>query len=86
LVVRGEAIVFHFAIQTIPMVPHLRKIDDRLGYVTNIYTSPEYRNRGVGRGDETGEGVSARAASGIVHRLAERSRRHLLRSRRIHGG
>lgn len=41
-------IVSHIFIQHIPKVPKPNRLDDALGYVTNVYTRPAYRNRGIG--------------------------------------
>jgi GNAT superfamily N-acetyltransferase len=41
-------IVSHIFIQRVAKVPKPNRIDDALGYVTNVYTRPAYRNRGIG--------------------------------------
>ena len=41
-------IVSHIYIQRIAKVPKPNRLDDAFGYVTNVYTRPTYRNRGVG--------------------------------------
>jgi GNAT superfamily N-acetyltransferase len=41
-------IVSHIYIQRIPKVPKPNKLDDALGYVTNVYTRPAYRGQGIG--------------------------------------
>ena len=41
-------IVSHIYIQRIPKVPKSNKLDDALGYVTNVYTRPTYRGQGIG--------------------------------------
>ena len=41
-------IVSHISIQRIPKVPKPNRIDDALGYVTNVYTRPAYRGQGIG--------------------------------------
>src|SRR4051812_5794049 len=43
----GE-IISHIFIHQIDMVPRPCKLHDQFGYITNNYTKPEYRNRGVG--------------------------------------
>jgi len=43
----GE-IVSHIFIHKIDMIPRPCKIHDQFGYITNNYTKPEHRNRGVG--------------------------------------
>jgi GNAT superfamily N-acetyltransferase len=44
----GNEIVSHLFIHTIKPVPRPCRPDDRFGYLTNVYTRPEFRNRGVG--------------------------------------
>jgi GNAT superfamily N-acetyltransferase len=41
-------IVSHIFIQRIAKVPKPNRIDDALGYVTNVYTRPAYRGQGIG--------------------------------------
>lgn len=41
-------IVSHIYIQRVPKVPKPNKLDDALGYVTNVYTRPAYRGQGIG--------------------------------------
>jgi GNAT superfamily N-acetyltransferase len=41
-------IVSHIYIQRVPKVPKPNKLDDALGYVTNVYTRPTYRGQGIG--------------------------------------
>ncbi len=41
-------IVSHIFIQRIPKVPKPNRLEEALGYVTNVYTRPAYRNRGIG--------------------------------------
>jgi ribosomal protein S18 acetylase RimI-like enzyme len=43
-----EEIVSHAFVQRISMVPNPNRIHDQWGYVTNCYTKPEYRSRGIG--------------------------------------
>jgi len=46
--VQGEKIISHIFIQTMERIPDFNRIDGKLGYVTNVYTVPEYRNKGIG--------------------------------------
>lgn len=46
-VVDGQ-IVSHIYVCTMEKVPKPNKLDDADGYVTNVYTRPAYRNRGIG--------------------------------------
>ena len=41
-------IVSHIYIQRFPKVPKPNKLDDALGYVTNVYTRPAHRGQGIG--------------------------------------
>ncbi len=43
----GE-IAAHIFVHKIELVPRPCKIRDQFGYVTNNYTKPEYRNKGIG--------------------------------------
>ena len=43
----GE-IVSHIFVHKIDMVPRPCKIHDQFGYITNNYTKPAYRNKGIG--------------------------------------
>jgi len=43
-----EKIVSHIYIQRVPKVPKPNRLDDALGYVTNVYTRPAYRGQGIG--------------------------------------
>lgn len=43
-----DQIVAHIYVQRIPKVPKPTRLDDALGYVTNVYTRPAYRGRGIG--------------------------------------
>lgn len=43
----GDEIVSHVFIHKIDMIPRPCKIHDQFGYITNNYTKPAYRNRGV---------------------------------------
>jgi GNAT superfamily N-acetyltransferase len=41
-------IVSHVFVQRIDKVPKPNRLDDGFGYVTNVYTRPAYRGRGIG--------------------------------------
>ena len=41
-------IIAHIFVHRIDLVPRPCKVKDQFGYITNNYTKPEYRNRGVG--------------------------------------
>jgi GNAT superfamily N-acetyltransferase len=41
-------IVSHIFIQRVAKVPKPNRLDDALGYVTNVYTRPAYRGQGIG--------------------------------------
>ena len=45
---QDDQIVTHIYIQRIPKVPKSNKLDDALGYVTNVYTCPAYLGQGIG--------------------------------------
>jgi GNAT superfamily N-acetyltransferase len=45
---QDRLIVSHIYIQRVPKVPKPNKLDDALGYVTNVYTRPAYRGQGIG--------------------------------------
>ena len=40
--------VSHIYIQRVPKVPKPNRLDDALGYVTNVYTRPAYRGLAIG--------------------------------------
>lgn len=44
---QGE-IISHIFVQQVDLVPRPCKIKDQFGYITNNYTSPAYRNKGIG--------------------------------------
>jgi GNAT superfamily N-acetyltransferase len=41
-------IVSHIFIRRISKVPKPNRVADEFGYITNVYTKPEYRGRGIG--------------------------------------
>ena len=41
-------IASHIYIQRVRKVPKPNRLDDALGYVTNVYTRPAYRGQGIG--------------------------------------
>jgi len=43
-------IVSHIFVQLVDTVPKPGKVIDRWGYMTNVYTRPEWRGRGIGGG------------------------------------
>jgi GNAT superfamily N-acetyltransferase len=45
---QDSQIVSHIYIQRVPKVPKPNRLDDALGYVTNVYTRPAYRGQGIG--------------------------------------
>ncbi len=45
---RDTIVVSHIFIQRVPKVPKPNRLDDALGYVTNVYTRPAYRGQGIG--------------------------------------
>ena len=45
---QDDQIISHIYIQRVPKVPKPNRLDDALGYVTNVYTRPAYRGRGIG--------------------------------------
>src|SRR5436190_3177196 len=47
---QDDQIVTHIYIQRVPKVPKPNKLNDALGYVTNVYTRPAYRGQGIGHG------------------------------------
>lgn len=44
----GSEIAAHIFVHRIDLVPRPCKIRDQFGYLTNNYTKPEYRNKGIG--------------------------------------
>jgi GNAT superfamily N-acetyltransferase len=44
----GGEIVGHVVVQRVPMVPRPKKVHDEWGYVTDNYTKPAFRNKGIG--------------------------------------
>jgi GNAT superfamily N-acetyltransferase len=45
---QDSQLVSHIYIQRVPKVPKPNRLDDALGYVTNVYTRPAYRGQGIG--------------------------------------
>ena len=45
---QDSQIVSHIFIQRVPKVPKPNKLTDALGYVTNVYSRPAYRGKGIG--------------------------------------
>lgn len=44
----GDSILSHIYIQRIDKMPKPNRINDFYGYVTNVYTRPNYRGQGIG--------------------------------------
>jgi GNAT superfamily N-acetyltransferase len=44
----ADEIVAHVFVHLIRPVPRPDRLEDRYGYVTNVYTRPPYRSRGIG--------------------------------------
>jgi ribosomal protein S18 acetylase RimI-like enzyme len=44
----NQEIVAHIFVHKIDMVPRPCKLHDQFGYITNNYTKPDYRSRGIG--------------------------------------
>ena len=44
----NETIVSHMFIQKVDRIPSPDESSDPIGYLTNVYTVPEYRNAGIG--------------------------------------
>lgn len=44
----GGQIIAQAFVQVVPKLPDLYHLERGFGYVTNVYTRPEYRNKGVG--------------------------------------
>lgn len=45
--INGKPIA-HASLQQISMIPRPNRLKDTLGYLTNVYTIPDYRNQGLG--------------------------------------
>lgn len=48
LAVEDDKIISHVCVQQIFMIPRPCKVDDRWGYITNAYTLPQSRGKGIG--------------------------------------
>lgn len=44
----NDTIVSHIYVQRVEKLPKPSATDDAFGYVTNVYTRPEYRSQGIG--------------------------------------
>jgi len=44
-----EEIISNIYVNIIKKVPKPHKLDGKIGYMTNVYTVPSYRNKGIGR-------------------------------------
>ena len=44
----ASTLIAHIFIYTVPKIPKPNALHEFMGYMTNVYTRPAYRNRGVG--------------------------------------
>jgi GNAT superfamily N-acetyltransferase len=49
LAVLNEEIISHLFIQRVNKIPKPSKVHDAFGYVSNVYTKPLYRGKGIGK-------------------------------------
>ncbi len=45
----GGELVAHMAVCIVPVIPRPSRVRDQWGYLTDCYTQPAFRNRGIGR-------------------------------------